>query len=204
MRRGRPALRPQPVLQSQGEGLFSRDGRRTRGAAAAVSRLLVLLTAALGMATGGTRRSRRREWTRHLLHAVVADHAAFILIHVARATSLAKEPQSHGQQRRPRRRWTGEVAALVHLDVVLVANDILLPQPVRKRTQSTRVNLSPEKKGPFKVRVLASCGTQASRARCEDPGRPLPGALGALLWHLLVIVRAAAAPGPHKPPRQAT
>ena len=66
-------------------------------------------------------------------------------------TSLAKEPQSHGQ---PKKRssdaaWTGEVAALVHLDVVLVANDILLPQPQCKRTQSTRVNLSPEKKRPF-------------------------------------------------------
>ena len=66
-------------------------------------------------------------------------------------TSLAKEPQSHGQ---PKKRssdaaWTGEVAALVHLDVVLVANDILLPQLQCKRTQSTRVNLSPEKKRPF-------------------------------------------------------
>ena len=74
-------------------------------------------------------------------------------------TSLAKEPQSHGQ---PKKRssdaaWTGEVAALVHLDVVLVANDILLPQLQCKRTQSTRVNLSPEKKALSKVRVLASC-----------------------------------------------
>ena len=69
-------------------------------------------------------------------------------------TSLAKEPQSHGQ---PKKRssdaaWTGEVAALVHLDVVLVANDILLPQLQCKRTQSTRVNLSPEKK------ALSKCG----------------------------------------------
>lgn len=74
-------------------------------------------------------------------------------------TSLAKEPQSHGQ---PKKRssdaaWTGEVAALVHLDVVLVANDILLPQLQCKRTQSARVNLSPEKKALSKVRVLASC-----------------------------------------------
>ena len=74
-------------------------------------------------------------------------------------TSLAKEPQSQGQ---PKKRSsdaarTGEVAALVHLDVVLVANDILPPQLQRKRTQSARVNLSPEKKALSKVRVLASC-----------------------------------------------
>ena len=91
-----------------------------------------------------------------------ADHAApaeLQFMSREQGGSRAAAPQSHGQ---PKKRssdaaWTGEVAALVHLDVVLVANDILLPQLQCKRTQSTRVNLSPEKKALSKVRVLASC-----------------------------------------------
>ena len=107
-------------------------------------------------------------------------------------------PPGHGKPRSctppPR---TGDVAALVHLEVVLVAGDILLPQLQYKRIQCTRESTChPKKKGDM---GSGSRLNSSSRESYEEPGRPLSGALGALLWHLLVIVRAAAAPGAHQP-----
>ena len=168
---GAPALRGSNVffvLQSQGEGGFSLATggapRVWRGGGGVV---VAALHGVLSHRRAGSR-ARGEDAALSLPSRIPSPTAckvsSLITLHSYSSmsreqTSLAKEPQSHGQ---PKKRssdaaWTGEVAALVHLDVVLVANDILLPQLQCKRTQSTRVNLSPEKKALSKVRVLASC-----------------------------------------------
>ena len=137
--------------------MFSRDGRRTaRGARRRVSRRIGAAHRRAGSRAPGDDAtlspSRMDAPTCCMRSSLITLHSYSSMSR--EQTSLAKEPQSHGQ---PKKRssdaaWTGEVAALVHLDVVLVANDILLPQLQCKRTQSTRVNLSPEKK------ALSRCG----------------------------------------------